>query len=96
MRHGDYDEAELEKQLENRGLMYRVFGKWMKSITKEWQMYPVGVVFGMGFDTATEVALLATTALLASQVVALVLHHVPPDPVHGRDEPDGHRSTGSS
>jgi len=67
MRQGDFDEAELEKQLENRGLMFRVFGKWMKSITKEWQMYPVGVVFGMGFDTATEVALLATTALLATQ-----------------------------
>ena len=67
MRHGDFDEAELEKQLENRGLMYRVFGRWMKSITKEWQMYPVGVVFGLGFDTATEVALLATTALLATR-----------------------------
>ena len=67
MRHGTYDEAELERQLQNRGLMYRFFGKWMKAITKEWQMYPVGVVFGMGFDTATEVALLATTALLATQ-----------------------------
>ncbi len=67
MRHGEFNEAELEKQLENRGLMFRVFGKWMRSITKEWQMYPVGVVFGLGFDTATEVALLATTALLATQ-----------------------------
>jgi high-affinity nickel-transport protein len=67
MRKGVYDEAELERQLQNRGLMYRFFGKWMKSITKEWQMYPVGVVFGMGFDTATEIALLATTALLATQ-----------------------------
>jgi high-affinity nickel-transport protein len=67
MRQGVYDEAELERQLQNRGLMYRFFGKWMKTITKEWQMYPVGVVFGMGFDTATEVALLATTALLATQ-----------------------------
>ena len=64
-----YDEAELERQLQNRGLMYRFFGRWMKSITKEWQMYPVGVVFGLGFDTATEVALLATTALLASQAL---------------------------
>ncbi len=69
MRQGTYDEAELEAQLNNRGLMYRFFGKWMKSITKEWQMYPVGVVFGMGFDTATEVALLATTALLASKAL---------------------------
>jgi nickel/cobalt transporter (NiCoT) family protein len=69
MRQGRYDEAELERQLNNRGLMYRFFGRWMRSITKEWQMYPVGVVFGMGFDTATEVALLATTALLASKAL---------------------------
>jgi high-affinity nickel-transport protein len=67
MHQGDYDDAELERQLGNRGLMYRFFGRWMKTIDREWKMYPVGVVFGMGFDTATEVALLATTALLASQ-----------------------------
>ncbi len=69
MRDGSYDEEELERQLNNRGLMFRFFGRWMKSITKEWQMYPVGVVFGLGFDTATEVALLATTALLASKAL---------------------------
>ncbi len=69
MRRGEYDEAELERQLENRGLFYRFFGRWMRSINKEWQLYPVGVVFGLGFDTATEVALLATTALAASQHV---------------------------
>jgi high-affinity nickel-transport protein len=67
MRDGSYDEAELEAQLQNRGLMFRFFGKWMRSIDKEWKLYPVGVVFGMGFDTATEVALLATTALYAAQ-----------------------------
>jgi nickel/cobalt transporter (NiCoT) family protein len=67
MRRGEYDEAELERQLENRGFFHRVFGGWMKAINREWQLYPVGVVFGLGFDTATEVALLATTALLASQ-----------------------------
>ena len=67
MRRGEYDEAELERQLASRGFFYRFFGRWMKAITKEWQLYPVGVVFGLGFDTATEVALLATTALLASQ-----------------------------
>jgi nickel/cobalt transporter (NiCoT) family protein len=67
MRRGDYDEAELERQLNNRGLMSRIFGRWMKTIDREWKIYPVGVVFGMGFDTATEVALLATTALLASK-----------------------------
>ena len=67
MRRGEYDEAELEAQLEKRGFFYRFFGRWMNAIDKEWQMYPVGVVFGMGFDTATEVALLTTTALLASE-----------------------------
>ena len=67
MRRGTFDEAELERQLASRGLFYRFFGRWMAIITKEWQLYPVGVVFGLGFDTATEVALLATTALLASQ-----------------------------
>jgi high-affinity nickel-transport protein len=67
MRRGDYDEAELERQLENRGFFYRFFGRWMKVIDKEWKLYPVGVVFGLGFDTATEVLLLSSTALLASQ-----------------------------
>jgi high-affinity nickel-transport protein len=69
MRGGTYDEAELERQLQNRGFMNRFFGKWTRSITKEWQMYPVGVVFGLGFDTATEVALLGTTAVLATQAL---------------------------
>ncbi len=67
MRRGEFDEAELERQLDNRGFFYRFFGRWMRAINKEWQMYPVGVVFGLGFDTATEVALLATTALYASR-----------------------------
>ncbi len=67
MRRGEHDEAELKRRLQSRGLMYRVFGKWMRAITKEWQMYPVGVVFGIGFDTAAEAALLAATALLETQ-----------------------------
>ncbi len=67
MRRGDYDEAALERQLENRGFFYRFFSRWMRAIKSEWQMYPVGVVFGMGFDTATEVLLLGTTAFLAAE-----------------------------
>nr|WP_275467512.1 HoxN/HupN/NixA family nickel/cobalt transporter [Streptomyces noursei] len=58
MRAGDFDEAALEDQLNNRGLMNRLLGRVMKSITKPWQMYPLGLLFGLGFDTATEVALL--------------------------------------
>jgi len=62
MRRGDYDpekdEAELERQLETRGLINRFLGRFTKSITKSWHMYPVGFLFGLGFDTATEIALL--------------------------------------
>jgi high-affinity nickel-transport protein len=58
MRRGHYDEAALEEELAKRGLMNRLFGKMMRSITRPGQMYPVGVLFGLGFDTATEVALL--------------------------------------
>jgi high-affinity nickel-transport protein len=67
MRRGKYNEAELESQLEKRGFFYRFFGRWMNTIEKEWQMYPVGVVFGMGFDTATEVALLTAVAVAAGE-----------------------------
>ncbi len=67
MRRGRYDEAELERQFQSRGLMYRFFGRVMRSITQTWQMFLVGVVFGIGFDTATEVLLLAATAAAATQ-----------------------------
>nr|WP_243869057.1 HoxN/HupN/NixA family nickel/cobalt transporter [Streptomyces liangshanensis] len=58
MRSGHFDEAALEEHLDNRGLMNRLLGRLMKSITKPWQMYPLGLLFGLGFDTATEIALL--------------------------------------
>ncbi|MDQ0905563.1 high-affinity nickel-transport protein [Streptomyces canus] len=58
MRSGRYDEDALEEQLNNRGFMNRLLGRVMKSITKPWQMYPLGLLFGLGFDTATEIALL--------------------------------------
>jgi len=58
MRQGKFDEAELEQELNSRGLMNRLFGKRLNKIQEPWQMYPVGVLFGLGFDTATEVALL--------------------------------------
>src|SRR6202021_1343036 len=67
MRRGSYDEAELEAQLQARGLMNRFFGRFMRSITHTWQLYFVGLVFGIGFDTATEVVLLAATAYAAIQ-----------------------------
>lgn len=58
MRTGGYDEAALEEHLNNRGFMNRLLGRATRSITKPWHMYPLGLLFGLGFDTATEVALL--------------------------------------
>ncbi|MCD2197576.1 HoxN/HupN/NixA family nickel/cobalt transporter [Actinomycetospora endophytica] len=58
MRHGDYDEAELERHLDERGFMNRILGRVTKAVRKPARMYPVGVLFGLGFDTATEVSLL--------------------------------------
>jgi nickel/cobalt transporter (NiCoT) family protein len=67
MRKGAYDEQQLETQLQARGLMYRFFGRFMRSINHTWQLYFVGLVFGIGFDTASEVVLLAATAYAAIQ-----------------------------
>jgi high-affinity nickel-transport protein len=58
MRSGHFDAAELDRHLEKRGLMNRVLGGYGRRIDASWKMYPVGVLFGLGFDTATEVALL--------------------------------------
>jgi nickel/cobalt transporter (NiCoT) family protein len=58
MRTGAYDDAELERQLNNRGLMMRFLGPLARRIDAPWKMYPIGLLFGLGFDTATEVALL--------------------------------------
>jgi high-affinity nickel-transport protein len=66
MRRGGYSEAELERQLQARGLMWRFFGRFMRSINHTWQLFFVGLVFGIGFDTATEVVLLAATAYAAT------------------------------
>jgi high-affinity nickel-transport protein len=58
MRRGVYDEAALEEQLNHRGLMNRILSGATRAVTKPWQMYPIGLLFGLGFDTATEVSLL--------------------------------------
>lgn len=70
LRRGEYDAesdgAELERQLQSRGLMNRVLGRLTKSITKSWHCYPVGLLFGLGFDTATEIALLVLAGTSAA------------------------------
>jgi high-affinity nickel-transport protein len=58
MRQGSFNEAELEDHLNNRGFLNRVLSGATKAVTKPWQMYPIGLLFGLGFDTATEISLL--------------------------------------
>src|SRR3954451_17186010 len=58
MRRGAFDEAALEQQLNNRGLMNRILGGATRAVRQPRHMYPVGLLFGLGFDTATEVGLL--------------------------------------
>ena len=63
---GDYQPEELDVLLANRGLLNRIFrGRYNKFINHSWQMYPVGILFGLGFDTATEVAVLGLSASAA-------------------------------
>ncbi|HEX3605312.1 MAG TPA: HoxN/HupN/NixA family nickel/cobalt transporter [Candidatus Dormibacteraeota bacterium] len=62
MRQGRYDDDALERRLNDRGLLYRFFGPIARRIDASWKMYPLGVLFGLGFDTASEVGLLAITA----------------------------------
>lgn len=67
MRKGLYNEEELEKHLDSRGFLMRFFGPIARRIDASWKMYPLGILFGLGFDTATEVGLLV---LAGSSVIA--------------------------
>ena len=67
MRRGEYDRESLETELIAGGLMTRIFGRLFRVIEQSWQMYPIGFLFGLGFDTASEVALLAISAGAAAQ-----------------------------
>jgi high-affinity nickel-transport protein len=58
LRRGDYDEGSLEDQLNSRGLMNRFFGPLARSVDSSVKMYPIGILFGLGFETASEIALL--------------------------------------
>ncbi|TMK25872.1 MAG: HoxN/HupN/NixA family nickel/cobalt transporter [Actinobacteria bacterium] len=62
MRRGSYDESELERELAARGAMNRVLGRLTRLVGEPWHGYPLGLLFGLGFDTASEVALLFLAA----------------------------------
>jgi high-affinity nickel-transport protein len=58
MKKGDLDQDELDNLLENRGFLNRYFRPLFRIVKKPWQIYPIGCLFGLGFDTASEIALL--------------------------------------
>lgn len=65
-KSGKFSHEHLNELLNERGLMKRIFkGLFKKGFDHSWQLYPVGVLFGLGFDTATEVALLGLSATTA-------------------------------
>ncbi|MFZ0843581.1 MAG: HoxN/HupN/NixA family nickel/cobalt transporter [Nitrosotalea sp.] len=59
LKAGKLDPAQLEEKLNKRGFLNRYFTPLFKIVRKPWQIYPIGVLFGLGFDTASEVALIA-------------------------------------
>jgi high-affinity nickel-transport protein len=61
-RGGTYDEKTLEQYLQNRGLLARLFRPMLKTVSHSWNMYLIGVLFGLGFDTASEVGILGMSA----------------------------------
>jgi high-affinity nickel-transport protein len=73
LRAGTLDEERLEQRLLDRGLMSRLFiGRFATRIRASWQLYPLGVLFGLGFDTATEVGLLALATGAATHRVPVL------------------------
>ena len=65
-REGSINEKEMDEQMEKRGLYARILRPLLKVVRHSWQMYPIGFLFGLGFDTATEVGLLGISAAQAS------------------------------
>lgn len=68
-RGGVYDGDAIEDYLDKRGFFARIFRGLFKTVDASWKMYPIGFLFGLGFDTATEIGLLAATGGFATQRV---------------------------
>ena len=68
---GRYIEEDVDLLLANRGLLGRIFRRLFRLIERSWHMYPLGILFGLGFDTATEVGLLGISAAEASKGLSI-------------------------
>lgn len=72
VRRGEpYVDEDLDMLLANRGFLARIFRPLFRLITRSWHMYPLGFLFGLGFDTATEVGLLGISAAGAAQGMSI-------------------------
>jgi len=68
---GRFVEEDLDLMLSKRGVMGRMLRRFFHLIERSWHMYPLGVLFGLGFDTATEVGLLGISATQAAQGMSI-------------------------
>jgi len=68
---GEYNDFTLDEALNQRGLMGRFFRPLLKATDRSWKMYPIGLLFGLGFDTATEIGLLGIAAFTAGKGVSV-------------------------
>jgi nickel/cobalt transporter (NiCoT) family protein len=68
---GKFVQEDLDLTLANRGLLGRLFRRFFRLVEQSWHMYPLGVLFGLGFDTATEVGLLGISATQAAQGMSI-------------------------
>ncbi|SFK89555.1 high-affinity nickel-transport protein [Paenibacillus sp. 1_12] len=71
-RKGAHNQDEFEKLLESRGFFSRLLRPLYKFITRSWHVYPLGFLFGLGFDTASEISLLAISAGAAKEAMPFV------------------------
>jgi nickel/cobalt transporter (NiCoT) family protein len=65
LRDHELDERQLDEQMEKRGFLYKYFRRLFVVVKKPWQIYPIGVLFGLGFDTATEVLVISIAISVA-------------------------------
>ncbi len=70
-RGGTYTEEDFDLLLNKRGLISRLFRPLFRFITKSWHMFPLGFLFGLGFDTATEIAVLGISATQAANGISI-------------------------
>jgi high-affinity nickel-transport protein len=71
LRRGIQPTEDIEQILDSRGLLARLIKPFLRFVSKSWHVYPLGFLFGLGFDTATEIGLLAISAGTANSAISI-------------------------